>query len=150
MLSFVQLRSGCWMRPQPQELLLLHGKVPGSFAGSSWSSKKICLASSALISINRAPVFWGGEQGVDQTAAGPHLGDNCKVGAGSSLVPSTHMAPPAGGCWNPPSPHFLTLCGWTRVQRVPKKGCTGWAPAGCSPARGDAPFSREPGQDFSF
>lgn len=78
MLSFVQLRSGCWMRPQLQQLLPLHRKVLESHAGPSWSRKQLCLASFVLISINRALLFWGGPD--DHTATGLHPADDGKTG----------------------------------------------------------------------
>lgn len=85
MLSFVQLRSGCWVRPRPQEFVPRHGKVPGSFGGTSWSREQICLASSVLNSINRAPIFWGGHG--DRTKTGPHLGGDGQDGCWWLLAP---------------------------------------------------------------
>lgn len=118
MLSFVQLCSGCWTRPRPQEFLPRHGRVPGSFAWTSWSREQICLASSALISINKAPAFCGGQD--DQISTSPHLRDGCKMGAGGSLVPPTRVSPPsARWFWKPPSPNVLTRRGWPRLQWVP-------------------------------
>lgn len=111
------------------------GKAPGNFTGISWGWEQICLASSALTGINRAPVFLRGHD--DRTRSVPHPGDRCKTDVGGSLVPSARRF------WKPPSPSVVTLRGSSHLQWVPAWVAMGSKWVGAS--QGDP---RPPGRDW--
>lgn len=85
----------------------------------------------------------------DQTKTGPHLGGDCKMGAGGSLVPSTHVLPSARWFWKPPSPDVLALCSWSHFQWVPTwvVMVSGWVGTQWVHPR-ETPVLLEPMRDF--